>query len=201
MPMPDADSLPVHLVDDDHTVADACRYLLEGLGRAVTYWSSGHDFLQRASLSEPAVLILDMKMPDLDGSQVHAALRERESCFGVIILTGHGDVDMAVEQMKIGAIDFLQKPVAAEALAEALKAASLRALALCARHRLEQRAAQLTEREREIGNLICQGKTNREIADALRIAVRTVEVHRSKVLDKLGASNTAEFAVLWQRLQ
>lgn len=201
MLMPDADSLPVHLVDDDRTVADACRYLLESLGRMVTYWQSGRDFLQQASISEPAVLILDMKMPDLDGSQVHAALRQREACLGVIILTGHGDVDMAVEQMKIGAIDFLQKPVAAEALADALKAASLRALALCARHRLEQRAAHLTEREREIGNLICQGKTNREIADALRIAVRTVEVHRSKVLDKLGASNTAEFAVLWQRLQ
>lgn len=201
MLMPDADSLPVHLVDDDRTVADACRYLLESLGRMVTYWQSGHDFLQRASISEPAVLILDMKMPDLDGSQVHAALRQREACLGVIILTGHGDVDMAVEQMKIGAIDFLQKPVAAEALADALKAASLRALALYARHTLEQRAAQLTARERDIGSLICQGKTNREIADALRIAVRTVEVHRSKVLDKLGASNTAEFAVLWQRLQ
>lgn len=200
MSMPDAELLPVHLVDDDPTVADACRYLLESLGRAVTYWPRSRDFLNQASLSEPAVLILDMKMPDLDGSQVHAALRERDTCLGVIILTGHGDVDMAVEQMKVGAIDFLQKPVAAEALAEALKAASLRALALYARQTLEERAAQLTEREQEIGSLICQGKTNRDIADALRISVRTVEVHRSKVLDKLGASNTAEFAVLWQRL-
>lgn len=194
-------TVPVHLVDDDAGVADACRYLLEGLDYPVTYWSSGEDFLTRAPLDAPAVLLLDMRMPGLDGAAVHAELRRRESCLGVIILTGHGDVDMAVEQMKVGAVDFLQKPVSAAALADALETATRHARGQAAALDLMRRAAALSAREREIADLICRGLTNREIGQSLNIAVRTVEVHRARVVEKLGAANSAELAALWQRLR
>ena len=198
---PSSHRLPVHLVDDDAGVADACRYLLAELDHAVTYWSSGEAFLAGAKLDEPAIVLLDMRMPGLDGAGVHAELRQREACLGVIILTGHGDIDMAVEQMKVGAIDFLQKPVAAAALAAALETAGQRARQCAADRDLAHRAAALSAREREIADLICRGLTNRDIGTALSIAVRTVEVHRARVVDKLGATNSAELAALWQRLR
>jgi len=196
-----SDFLPVHLVDDDAGVARAFQFLLAEMDQPVHYWPESSSFLAEADLHEPAVVILDMRMPAPDGAQVHAELRRREACLGGIILTGHGDVDMAVEQMKQGAVDFLQKPVGAEALTTALERASQRARAQAAGRALARRAARLSPREREIAELICQGLPNREIASALNVAVRTVEVHRSRVVEKLGAANSAELAALWQRLR
>ncbi len=193
-------ALPVHLVDDDAGVAEACRYLLEGLDLGVTYWSSGEHFLAGANLHEPAAVILDMRMPGLDGIAVHERLRAGNACLGVVILTGHGDVDLAVDAMKRGAVDFLQKPVSAEALQQALATAFERARDNAAHRDISARAEQLSDREREIARCVSQGMTNRTIADALHIAVRTVEVHRARVVEKMGAANSAELAALWQRI-
>ena len=194
------DALPVHLVDDDAGVAEACRYLLEGLDLEVTYWPGGEDFLAGADLHDPAAVILDMRMPGLDGTAVHERLQAENACLGVVILTGHGDVDLAVDAMKRGAVDFLQKPVGADALQHALATAFERARDHAARRDILARAGQLSDREREIARCVSEGMTNRAIAEALHIAVRTVEVHRARVVEKMGAANSAELAALWQRL-
>ncbi len=196
-----SETLAVHLVDDDAGVAEACRYLLEGLGLAVIDWRSGEDFLAGVNLEEPAAVLLDMRLPGIDGKAVHERLQAADACLGVIILTGHGDVDMAVESMKRGAVDFLQKPVGAEALDRALASAFARARQCAGDRRIRDYAAALSEREREIARRVSQGLTNREIAEALHIAVRTVEVHRSRVVEKMGAANSAELAALWQRIE
>lgn len=101
----------IHLLDDDTAVTNACAFLLESLGYDVKCWTQGADFLAQASLYQAGVVLLDMRMPVLDGQGVHDALRQCGSTLAVVFLTGHGDVPMAVEQMKRGAVDFLQKPV------------------------------------------------------------------------------------------
>ncbi|MEX0382050.1 response regulator [Spiribacter sp. 1M153] len=196
-----SETLAVHLVDDDAGVAEACRYLLEGLGLAVIDWRSGEDFLAGANLDEPAAVLLDMRLPGIDGRAVHERLRAADACLGVIILTGHGDIDMAVESMKRGAVDFLQKPVGSRAMERALDSAFARARQCAGDRRIRELAATLSEREREIARWVSEGLTNREIAEALHIAIRTVEVHRSRVVEKMGAANSAELAAIWQRLE
>lgn len=197
----DSRPAPIHLVDDDHRVAEACQYLLGALGLDVVHWSSGEAFLAQAEPHQPTALLLDMRMPGLDGAAVHAELRKRASCLGLIILTGHGDVDMAVEQMKLGAVDFLQKPVSAEALHQAIHRALAWSREASEKRALMCRADHLSAREQEVIEHLSAGSTNREIAEALNVAVRTVEVHRARVIEKMGASNSAELAALWQRLR
>lgn len=182
----------VYLVDDDASVADACRFLLEGFGYRVRYWSDGRRFLEEAELDRRGCVILDMRMPGLSGSDLHRELQRRGSTLGVVILTAHGDIGMAVEEMKHGAVDFLQKPVSGSALLEAVRASLERSGELASRHALHQRIESLSERERAVADLVCLGHTNRAIADRLHVAVRTVEVHRASAMRKLGAENTAE---------
>jgi two-component system, LuxR family, response regulator TtrR len=191
----------VHLVDDDVSVSDACRFLLEGYGFAVTYWSQGERFLAEADPYVEGCLILDMHMPGMSGSRVHARLRERGSTLGVVVLTGHGDVGMAVEEMKHGAVDFLQKPIAGRELISAVRAALARSHERVERRELASRAAALSAREREIAELVAGGLTNREIADRLHLAVRTIEVHRASLMKKLGAERTADLVRLWQLIE
>lgn len=191
----------VYLVDDDASASDACRFLLEGYGYGVASWADGESFLAAADLHAEAALILDMRMPGLEGPQVHARLREAGSTLGVIVLTAHGDVDLAVEEMKRGAVDFLQKPVRGGRLREAVELALARSRELAARHALEQRALSLSEREREVAELLSHGFSNRQIAERLCLAVRTVEVHRAGAIRKLGAESSADLARLWQQLK
>ena len=106
----------IHLLDDDLAVTQACAFLLESLGYEVMCWAEGGVFLAQADLFRTGVVLLDMRMPALDGQAVHEALRQRGSTLAVVFLTGHGDVPMAVEQMKRGAVDFLQKPVSVKPL-------------------------------------------------------------------------------------
>ncbi|MDU7186724.1 MAG: response regulator, partial [Klebsiella sp.] len=111
----------IHLLDDDLAVTQACAFLLESLGYEVMCWAEGGVFLAQADLFRTGVVLLDMRMPALDGQAVHEALRQRGSTLAVVFLTGHGDVPMAVEQMKRGAVDFLQKPVSLKPLQAALE--------------------------------------------------------------------------------
>ncbi|WP_018717913.1 response regulator [Arhodomonas aquaeolei] len=195
MPEPD-----IHLVDDDASTGDACRFLLEGYGYGVTYWSAGTDFLAGATLEAAGCVILDLRMPRMDGTAVHAALRERRSPLGVVILTAHGDVPTAVEQMKQGAADFLQKPVNGTRLIAAVDTALARSRSAWEVRILAQRATTLSERERHVARLVRDGLTNRAIAERLHVAVRTVEVHRAAAMRKMGAHSSAELAALWQRV-
>ncbi|WP_028118108.1 response regulator transcription factor [Ferrimonas senticii] len=186
----------VYLVDDDEAVADSLTFLLEGFGYQVQWFADGQLFLQQIDLSQPGCVILDSRMPGLTGQQLQQQLNQSQSPLAVIFLTGHGDVPMAVDALKNGAFDFFQKPVQGQALADAL------AKGLAHSQQLGQKQAEhhlldsLTEREREIFRLVVSGQTNKQMADTLFVAVRTIEVHRAKVMKKLGASNIAELLKL-----
>lgn len=195
------ESVTVHLVDDDASVREACRFVLEGYGYAVRYWPDGAQFLAGVDPHTLGVVILDLRMPGLYGDAVQARLEELGSTLGVIMLTAHGDVDSAVTAMKQGAVDFLQKPISGRELVVAIDAALERSRKRLAQHRLQRRLARLTQREREIAERVALGATNREIAEQLHVSVRTVEVHRANLMRKLGADSLAELIRIWQQGQ
>lgn len=191
----------VHVVDDDPAAGDACRFMLEGYGYDVAYWSEPEAFLAQAQLTGCGVVVLDMRMPGLDGAKVHRILRRRDSSLAVVLLTAHGDVPMAVEAMKHGAVDFLQKPARGADLAAAVEAALEVSRRRRERAELRARLERLSPREREVAEAVARGLTNREIAEELHLAARTVEVHRASAVRKLGAQRGTELAALWQRLR
>ncbi|MDL9986571.1 tetrathionate respiration response regulator TtrR [Providencia rettgeri] len=182
----------IHLVDDDPDVTDACQFLLETLGYSVTVWNDSKAFIQNAALHQEGVVLLDMRMPKLDGRQVHQYLREQHSTLAVIFLSGHGDIPMAVEQVKLGAVDFLQKPIDSQQLAKTLEQARSQTTKATEGYLIKQRYETLTPREKDICGYVLQGLINREIAEAACVSVRTVEVHRSRVMEKMAVRNLAE---------
>ncbi|CNK21262.1 tetrathionate reductase complex: two-component system response regulator [Yersinia frederiksenii] len=182
----------IYLVDDDIAVTDACRFLLESLGYKVKVWHDGEQFLAQADLHQSGVLLLDIRMPLFDGTQVYARMRQVNSTLAVIFLTAHGEVPQAVEQMKLGAVDFLQKPVATAPLMAALQQGLRQSELLMSRWQVQQRYALLTPREQMIAQWVMQGLINRDIADKACVSVRTVEVHRAKVMEKMAVSSLAE---------
>ena len=190
----------IHLLDDDLRVTRACAFLLESLGYEVMCWAEGEMFLAQANLYQAGVVLLDMRMPGLDDRGVHEALRQSGSTLGVVFLTGHGDVPMAVEQMKQGAVDFLQKPVSVEPLQAALERALELSMEAVSRQRILGNYQQLTPKERELALLVVQGLMNREIAQVMNIAVRTVEVHRARVMEKMHAGSLAELVWILQQV-
>ena len=188
----------IHLVDDDTDVTDACQFLLDTLGYSVTVWNDSEQFIQQAALHQEGVVLLDMRMPKLDGRQVHHQLKEQQSTLAVIFLSGHGDIPMAVEQVKLGAVDFLQKPIDSQQLAKTLEHARLQTAKATERYLIQQRYETLTPREKDICKYVLQGLINREIADIACVSVRTVEVHRSRVMDKMAVRNLAELMTTLQ---
>ncbi len=190
----------IHLLDDDPAVTRACAFLLESLGYEAVCWEEGERFLAQADLYQVGVVLLDMRMPVLDGQAVHEALRQRGSTLAVVFLTGHGDVPMAVEEMKRGAVDFLQKPVSLKPLQAALEYGLTVSGERFAQKKVVDCYQQLTPKERELALLVMKGLMNREIAQAMSIAVRTVEVHRARVMEKMQAGSLAELVSKLQRV-
>ncbi|MBZ7367167.1 response regulator transcription factor [Klebsiella grimontii] len=190
----------IHLLDNDPAVTRACAFLLESLGYEAVCWEEGERFLAQADLYQVGVVLLDMRMPVLDGQAVHEALRQRGSTLAVVFLTGHGDVPMAVEEMKRGAVDFLQKPVSLKPLQAALEHGLTVSGERFAQKKVVDCYQQLTPKERELALLVMKGLMNREIAQAMSIAVRTVEVHRARVMEKMQAGSLAELVSKLQRV-
>ncbi|MGS0728192.1 response regulator transcription factor [Shewanella sp. 0m-11] len=187
---------PVYLVDDDEAIVDSISFLMDGYGYKPSCFSSGVRFLAEIDLSQAGCVILDARMPGLTGPQVQQLLTQAKSPLSVIFLTGHGDVPMAVDAFKNGAFDFFQKPVQGNLLSQSIA----KGLAYSVRQhwKLTHQALidTLTEREAQIFDLVIAGNTNKQMANELCVALRTIEVHRSKLMSKLGVSNLAELVKL-----
>ncbi|WP_432474087.1 response regulator transcription factor [Amphritea sp. HPY] len=190
--MDNRSAIPVYLVDDDHSVREALRYVLEGYGLNVSDFDCGETFLNNTDLNQPGCLILDSRMPGLTGQEVHEKLNQSSSCLDVIFLTGHGDMPMAIKAFRDGACDFFQKPVRAADILPSIEKAQLNSTIRCQKYNLDKRFATLTVRENQLFDLVVAGLINKQIADQLCISVRTVEVHRAKMMERLGASSITE---------
>lgn len=188
----------VFLVDDDAVVRDAVSMLLETAGYGVTCHSSAEDFLASWPPAKRGCMILDMRMPGMNGAELQEELRLRGMVMPIIFLSAYGDVPTTVRAIKGGAVDFLTKPVNGTLLLERVKAAMAVGQAAeqaeSARREMSQRLDRLTRREREILAMAIAGKPNKEIAQELRISHRTIEAHRSRIFLKTGAQSLLELA-------
>lgn len=186
----------IYVVDDDEAVRHSLSLLLEVRGYRVRSFASAPEFLAAVPSLRPGCLIADIRMPEMDGLELQQRLIERALPFPLIVITGHGDVPLAVRAMKAGAIDFIEKPFAAETILDSTAAALARLGE--PRDRDPQaanaaaRLALLTPREREVLHGLLAGLPNKSIAYDLAISPRTVEVHRARVMDKMGARSLSE---------
>ncbi|MCU0829060.1 MAG: response regulator [Tabrizicola sp.] len=199
----------VHIVDDEEALRDSLCFLFASRGIGTRLWGAAEDFLASWPQPDCGCIILDVRMEGMSGPQLLDALVEVEGSSAVlppvIFLTGHADVPLAVRSLKGGAFDFLEKPFNDNQIVElALRAMELhqnRASESNTRAELAARFDTLSDRETEVMHLILDGQMNKQIADRLSIAIRTVEVHRARVLQKTGARNSVELAQLWGRLK
>ncbi|MBD3761897.1 response regulator [Sphingomonadaceae bacterium G21617-S1] len=191
-----SDKRLVHIVDDEDSIRRSAKFMLTTSGFAVETWESGTAFLKEVRHVETGCILLDVRMPEMDGLEVQQTLNERGVTMPVIILTGHGDVSIAVRAMKAGAVDFIEKPFEKAVLLAAIDAAYAR---IEERGDKEARSGEaqimlgkLTAREREVLDGLARGFPNKTIAYDLGISARTVEVHRANLMSKLGVRNLSD---------
>lgn len=194
------DQLPVYVVDDDESVRDSLAFMLEEYEFRVTTFADGQTFLNGVDIQQAGCVILDSRMPNLRGQQVHHILNEARSPLAVIYLTGHGDVPMAVDAMQAGAVNFFQKPVKGAELYQAILKGQIESAANVDIAVTKMAYESLTTREKDILRLIIVGRRNIRIADELCIAMRTVEVHRANLLKKFSAKTVAELAYTFGKI-
>lgn len=186
----------VFVVDDDAGVRASIRLLLKSVGIPATPMASAQEFLDAFDPAQPGCLVLDIRMPGMNGLELQQQLNLRGAIMPVLFITGHGDVPMAVEAMQQGAFDFLQKPFRDQELIDRIHKALERdresRAALTQHDQIRAKLLSLTTREREVLDLLTQGKQNKVMAAELGISQRTVEIHRAHVMDKLGARSLAQ---------
>lgn len=190
------DDKTIFVVDDDKAVRDSLSWLISSVGLHVETFGSAQDFLDVYDPTRPGCLLVDVRMPGMSGLELQKRLAENPHCLPVIVVTGHGDVQMAVRAMKDGAFDFIEKPYNDQILLDLVQ----KAVRECERRRTQVTSHQeiqdlidtLTPRERQVMDMIVAGNTNKQIAYALDISDKTVEAHRAKVMEKLQASSLAD---------
>lgn len=186
----------VHIVDDEEPVRNSLAFLLGAAGFAVRTHASATAFLEVAADIRNGCLVTDLRMPDIDGVELLRQLRAREAMLPAIVVTGHGDVQMAVEAMKNGAIDFIEKPFSDDMLIESIRRAVEQASsdrdAAATEMRMKERLDSLSEREVQVLKGVVQGQPNKTIAFELGISPRTVEVYRANLMSKMQAKSLAE---------
>lgn len=194
--MTDSEKPLVHLVDDDEAIRRSAAFMLKTSGFQVKSYESGVELMKHSASLDPGCILLDIRMPGMDGLEVQRKLQDKGVSLPVIIMTGHGDVTLAVQAMKAGAVDFIEKPFEKAALLDALaeglerikRGEASRDRARDASTRLQA----LTGREREVLDGLAQGLPNKTIAYDLGISPRTVEIHRSNLMSKLGVRSLSE---------
>ena len=186
----------VFVVDDDDAVRNSLRLLLKSVGLPTVAFASAREFLDSWHPAQPGCLVLDVRMPGMSGLELQEELNRRGAIIPVIFISGHGDIPMAVEAIQHGAFDFLQKPFRDQDLIDrvqrALAADHANRQSLAQRDVLRQRYGSLTPREQEVLVLVTKGKANKVMAGDLDISQRTVEIHRARVMEKMGAQSLAQ---------
>ena len=186
----------IYVVDDDEAVRDSLQWLLEGKDYRVRCFDSAETFLSRYDAREVACLIVDIRMGGMTGLDLQNRLIERQSPLPIVFITGHGDVPMAVDTMKKGAMDFIQKPFKEEALVSLVERMLEQAKSTFSEHQVsasrDALLGKLTSRESQVLERIVAGRLNKQIADDLAISIKTVEAHRANIMEKLGANTVAD---------
>ncbi len=186
----------VFIIDDDREVREALQLLMESVGLRVVPFDSASAYLEQFDAARPGCIILDVRMPGMSGLELQALLLEKPLCPPIVIITGHGDVPMAVRAVQAGAVDFIQKPFNDQALLDSVH----RALEHDSRQRgeashmaeIRHKLSRLTPREREVLDLVVQGMRNKLIAAELSVSQSTVEAHRAKVMEKMEAKTLSD---------
>ena len=190
----------IFVVDDDAGMRAALHRMFRVAGLGVETYSSAQELLDTCDLARPGLLLLDVMMPAMTGLELQAVLLERGVNLPIIFLTGSGSVSMAVAAMRAGAVDFLEKPYTSAALVERVRQALQRVAEQPAAHlgriEYERRRGLLTPREREVMEQVVAGKTSKAIGRALAVSHRTVEIHRTRVMEKLQAESLADLVVM-----
>ena len=186
----------VYVVDDDASVRRSLQWLVESIGLKAAALASAREFLTAYDASQPGCLVLDLRMPDMSGLELQEELARRGQGIPVIIITGYGEIPAAVRAMKAGAIDFIEKPFSEHTLLERIQEAAGQAVEVFrdrqARLELTTKVRCLTPREATVMQCVVDGLANKQIAARLNLSEKTVEVHRSRLMKKLGAHSVAE---------
>ena len=194
--LPAAPEQKVHVIDDDEALRDSLVWMLESHGYQVAAHDSAEAFVAGCNPDMAGCIVLDVRMPGMSGLELFEELGRRHCSLPVVFITGHGDVPMAVAALKKGAVDFIEKPFSEADMLRLIEHCLERERSSRDKRRLEaetaRRLEQLTQREREVLDLIIAGKLNKQIADVLGISIKTVEVHRARVMEKMGAHSLAE---------
>jgi FixJ family two-component response regulator len=189
-------SRTVFIVDDDEAVRDSLRWLLEANGYRVRAYEGGEAFLQDYDPNQVGILIVDVRMPGMNGLELQEQLIARNAPLPIVFLTGHGDVPMAVSTLKKGAVEFLEKPFnesdLRQIVARLLDQATQRFSKYQAQKDHAAMFSRLTPREQQVLTLIVAGRLNKQIADDLRISIKTVEAHRANIMEKLAVNTVAD---------
>ena len=190
----------IYIVDDDEAIRDSLSFLMQSVGLNETCFASAHAFLDGYDASKPGCLILDVRMPDMSGLDLQRILNEKQIQIPVVIITGHGDVPIAVRAMKAGAMDVLEKPFNDQALLDAITNAITKSNEAFeeqnSRAKLKNRAEHLSPREREIMDLLILGNGSKKIATKLGISPKTVDVHRIHIMEKMEVKSIVELACM-----
>jgi RNA polymerase sigma factor (sigma-70 family) len=195
----------VHLIDDDALFRAATGRLLEAVGYRVYLYESAAEFLMQLRDQEhPSCILLDVHMPGLSGPELQDRLAKDAPFIPIVFLSGRGDIPTSVKAIKLGAEDFLTKPVSRKDLAEAIERALVQARVRLEQHqrlgKLRELLSSLTKRERQVFELVARGKMNKQIAIDLGATERTIKAHRKRVMEKLNASSIAELVTMAERL-
>jgi FixJ family two-component response regulator len=202
--MTDSDPI-VFVVDDDPSVRDAVKNLLASVGLRVETFGSAHEFLNHKRRDGPGCLVLDVRLPDLDGLEFQHALAEANICIPIIFITGHGDIPMSVRAMKAGAVEFLTKPFRGRELLRAIQEAIARDRVAWSERaemkELRSRYGSLTVREKEVLGLVASGLLNKQIGGELGTSELTIKTHRGHVMQKMGAQSLADLVKMFEKLK
>jgi len=186
----------VFVVDDDHAIRQATKLLLQSVGLNNEIYESADEFLSKVTDDRPGCLLLDVRMPGTSGIDLQATLAKRGNTLPIIFVTGHGDVPMAVDAMRNGAIDFIQKPYRDQDLLDRIGIAfeidSTKRTQVMQRSDIAARVEKLTKREHEVFDLVASGQPNKLIAHELGVSQRTIEIHRARVMEKMRARSLAD---------